>query len=128
MLREKDVSDRRMLLGELYENLLVTDRITRPCLRFPFTLLSHVEELRSAFSGGDENRLPPPSIVLSRRKNARPRSRRERALHAWCSRLYEVRTHIRAQLTSGVVRIGRDCPNSALPRNDGLDDTPLLAA
>jgi hypothetical protein len=90
--RAGDDADRRALLGRVYENLTVTDRIAKPALRNPFSVLEETPNVRQALSAGDANPLPPPRQVLSHRKNARPRDARERALLAWCTKLKEAQT------------------------------------
>jgi site-specific DNA recombinase len=92
ILEKDDPEARRAFLAQLCANLVVTDRITKPHLRFPFTLLENVDDVRRVLSGPRANRLPPPRTVLSKRKNARRGDDRERALLAWWTKVRDVRT------------------------------------
>jgi hypothetical protein len=90
--REAGQDDRRALLGRLYENLVVTDRITKPRLRAAYQLLDGSYPLVSPPSERDVNLPSPRRIWPQVLKNARPRSSRERAFLTWCTKLEEVRT------------------------------------
>ncbi len=97
-----DPTARRGRLRQVYANCLVTSRITVPVLAFPFALLAEISTgLRTAI-GEDANPPSPRETVLRVRKNARPRSRRERAFHTWWT-------------LSGSNRPPLPCKGSALP-------------
>lgn len=79
---------------ELYANAVVIDRITKPELRFPYSAIATARPSSILLPGRDANYPSPRRIPLRQRKNARLRNARERAFHAWCSKLYEVRTYL----------------------------------
>ena len=77
--------ERRGLLTEMYENILVKDRKAAPVLREPFRVLDAQCPDRLIGDGGDENYPVISNIALNQSKNAHPGSLRERAFHAWCT-------------------------------------------
>jgi DNA invertase Pin-like site-specific DNA recombinase len=93
----EDADERRAFLAQVCANLVVTDRITKPSLRYPYTLLEGASEIVKAASATCANPLPSPETVLSERKSARPRDGRERALLTWWTKVLEVRTQSNAR-------------------------------
>ena len=77
--------ERRRVLVALCPNYVVTDRKTAPALDSRAELLLAPRPSVSPNGGASPNYPSPSAIGLSIRKNARPRSARERAFHAWCS-------------------------------------------
>jgi site-specific DNA recombinase len=76
---------RHELILHLYENAIVTDRITKPVARFPYIAFAEARPDGILQKTGDVN-MPPPSIILRNEKqNAHPRDERERAFNAWCT-------------------------------------------
>jgi site-specific DNA recombinase len=92
VLTSTDPAVRRAFIAQVYENLVVTGRITKPCLRFPFTILADALKLSRTVGKRYENRLPPPKAVLNQRKSARRGNPRERALSTWWAKVEELRT------------------------------------
>ena len=89
--RSGSQNDRRALIRRLYENCAVTNRITAPALRFPFSVLAEWRPNAEGGVEGDENYPSPSETITFIRRNARPRSRRQRAFQAWCTKLVTLR-------------------------------------
>lgn len=87
VLNSKERKQRRALLAQLYENLLVDNRIVQPHLRFPFILLEDAASLRTSLPEGYENQLPAPEVVLNKHKSAFQPGSVEDALSQWCTHL-----------------------------------------
>lgn len=81
--RASSQDDKRALLVKMYANLPVSDRVTKPVLRIPFTLLDEPRPDSTVLSGKDANAYRPSETLLNERKNARRISSSERAFHAW---------------------------------------------
>lgn len=87
-----DVGQRRRLVSRVCANLVVNDRITKPSLRFPFSLLDGNSEVADVANAAGANSLPAPKKVLADCKNARSQDDCERALLTWWTFLKSFRT------------------------------------
>jgi hypothetical protein len=97
-----DPDVRRSFLTEACANLVVEERNTKLCLRFPLTLLENASAATQALSKLRANPLPRPETVLSQPKNARPQDDCDGALFDWWTKVKEVRTACRATISSRV--------------------------
>ncbi len=70
LFRDGPDDRRRELLGELYANLIVTDRTTKPVLRFPFSILLSEEFVAAREKPCDANLRRAADSLLNQRKNA----------------------------------------------------------
>lgn len=88
--------ERRHIVVEGCVNLPVTDRILRPELRFPYSLLMSAPRLSPFTPPGGVNTIPSPSAVLSKRKNAPPSTAQDDAFNLWWTKVENVRTQLSA--------------------------------
>jgi site-specific DNA recombinase len=119
--------DRRALIRRLYENCAVANRITTPALRFPFSLLAERRPNPEGGVEGDENFPSPSETITSIRRNARPRSRRERAFQAWCTKLIALRMDRAVLNPTDRTESGRRMSGCTHPR-DGEDSSALSSS
>ena len=81
--QEGTLEQRRALVVKLYENFAYIDRKPNIRLHSPYVILDGPRPTSHLENGDDENLPSPSEVLLCRRKNARPRDARMRALVAW---------------------------------------------
>lgn len=70
--REGSTDDRRRLIARVYDNPVVSERIVKLALRFPFTLLDSARELCADAKRRDDNRAAAIDSLLNQNKIAHP--------------------------------------------------------